>query len=36
MGAMQAQVTARREKELETWLDVRVREDWVLKKADVH
>jgi len=33
MGAIQ--VAARRAKELETWLDVRVREDWALKKIEV-
>ena len=29
------QVAARRAKELETWLDVRVHEDWMLKKVEV-
>ena len=29
------QVAARRARELETWLDVRVREDWELKKIEV-
>jgi exosome complex component RRP45 len=33
MGAIQ--VAARRAKELETWLDVRVHEDWALKKVEV-
>jgi exosome complex component RRP45 len=33
MGAVQ--VAARRAKELEGWLDVRVREDWVQKKVEV-
>lgn len=33
MGAVQ--VAARRARELETWLDVRVREDWVRKKVEV-
>lgn len=33
MGAVQ--VAARRAKELETWLDARVREDWVQKKVEV-
>ncbi|KAF8493680.1 ribosomal protein S5 domain 2-like protein [Russula emetica] len=33
MGAIQ--VAARRARELETWLDVRVREDWALKKVEV-
>ena len=29
------QVAARRARELEAWLDVRVREDWVRKKVEV-
>ncbi|KAN0114138.1 Ribosomal protein S5 domain 2-type fold [Russula decolorans] len=33
MGAIQ--VAARRARELETWLDVRVHEDWALKKVEV-
>ena len=33
MGAIQ--VAARRARELETWLDMCVREDWVLKKVEV-
>jgi exosome complex component RRP45 len=33
MGAVQ--VAARRAKELEAWLDVRVREDWVRKRVEV-
>jgi exosome complex component RRP45 len=33
MGAVQ--VAARRAKELEAWLDVRVREDWIRKKVEV-
>ena len=33
MGAIQ--VAARRAKELETWLDVHVHEDWALKKVEV-
>jgi exosome complex component RRP45 len=33
MGAVH--VAARRARELETWLDVRVREDWVRKKVEV-
>ena len=33
MGAVQ--VAARRARELEAWLDVRVREDWVRKKVEV-
>ena len=33
MGAVQ--VAARRAKELEAWLDVRVHEDWVRKKVEV-
>ena len=33
MGAVQ--VAARRAKELEAWLDVRVREDWLRKKVEV-
>ena len=33
MGAVQ--VAARRARELEVWLDVRVREDWVRKKVEV-
>ena len=28
-------VAARRAKELETWLDVRIHEDWALKKVEV-
>ena len=33
MGAVQ--VAARRAKELEAWLDVRVREDWLRKRVEV-
>jgi exosome complex component RRP45 len=33
MGAVQ--VAARRAKELEAWLDVRVRDDWIRKKVEV-
>ena len=33
MGAVH--VAARRARELEAWLDVRVREDWVRKKVEV-
>ena len=33
MGVVQ--VAARRTKELEAWLDVRVREDWLRKKVEV-
>lgn len=36
MGAIQvAGLTARRARELETWLDVRIREDCTLKKVEV-
>jgi exosome complex component RRP45 len=33
MGAVQ--IAARRAKELEAWLDVRVRDDWIRKKVEV-
>jgi len=33
MGSVQ--VAARRAKELEAWLDVRVHEDWIRKKVEV-